>query len=281
MTTVCILGAGDTGSATARALAANETAGCVVLVDPVRGAAAGKALDLQQAEAITGTHVALSGTDDWSRLTGASVCVVADPASVPGEWSPADTTTLLDCLTAYAGDAPLVFATAGQAPALLTGVHRRGLARERLMGSAPQAFAASLRAIVALEAQCSPSEVMLAVLGAPPAAVVVPWSEATIGGRAIDRVLSTAQIGRVQARAARLWPPGAGALGMAAAGVAAGLIRSSRRTFIVSAILDGEFGVRDRVAIVPARLSPHGIARIEVPRLDTRERVQVETALDA
>jgi malate/lactate dehydrogenase len=47
----------------------------------------------------------------------------------------------------------------------------------------------------------------------------------------------------------------------------------------VLAALDGEFGVRGRVAAVPAQLGPSGVVRILVPKLNTRERVQVETAL--
>ena len=58
-------------------------------------------------------------------------------------------------------------------------------------------------------------------------------------------VLSQVQLTRVAARAARLWPPGPFALGQAAAGVAAGVLRSERRAFSVLTVLSGEFGVRD------------------------------------
>lgn len=277
MTTVCILGAGEIGGATARALAAGDVASRVVLLDAARGVAAGKALDLQQAGAITGCHTALTGTDDWSRLTGAAVCIVADPVQ-GGSWS--DTDPLLERLQAFAGKAPLVFAGTTDAALLIAGAAARGIPRRRLIGSAPQALQASIAAIVALEARCSVSEVAVSVLGAPPA-VVVPWSEASIGGRALHRVLDASAVARLDARAARLWPPRPGALGLAAAFVTQGLLHASRRAFTVSALLDGEFGLRNRVGVVPARLSPEGIARIDVPPLETRERVQVETALDA
>jgi malate dehydrogenase len=277
MTTVCILGAGEVGGATARALAAGEVASRVVLLDAARGVAAGKALDLQQACAITGWHTALTGTDDWSRLTGATVCIVADP--VPGgSWSDAD--TLLDRLQALAGEAPLVFAgTADPAP-LIAAAAARGIPRRRLIGSAPHALLGSIAAIIALEARCSVSEVGVSILGAPPA-VVVPWSEASIGGRALHRVLDASAVARLDARTARLWPPRPGALGLAAALVTQGLLQTSRRAFTVSTLLDGELGLRNRVGVVPARLSPAGIVRIDVPALETRERVRVDTALDA
>ena len=40
--------------------------------------------------------------------------------------------------------------------------------RARLIGSAPEALVSAITAIVAMEAGCSPREVMLTVLGAPP-----------------------------------------------------------------------------------------------------------------
>ena len=62
MATVAVVGAGDIGGAIAQALASCDRAHRVWLVDPAAGAAAGKALDLQQAGAVTGRHTRLDGT---------------------------------------------------------------------------------------------------------------------------------------------------------------------------------------------------------------------------
>jgi malate/lactate dehydrogenase len=153
--------------------------------------------------------------------------------------------------------------------------------RARLIGSAPEALASAITAIVAMEARCAPGEVRLTVLGTPPNGFVVPWSEASIGGYALDRVLSQVQLSRIEARAARLWPPGPYTLGTAAARVVEALAGSSRRSFSVLTVLGGEFGVRNRVGAVPAHLSARGIVHTRVPALSTRERVQLETALGA
>ncbi len=151
--------------------------------------------------------------------------------------------------------------------------------RHSLVGSAPEAFAAGLRALVALDASCAPSDVSLAVLGVPPDAFVVPWSEASIRGYALDRVLNQAQLARLETRAARLWPPGPFALGAAAARTAEAMIRSARGPLNALAVLDGDFGARNQVAAVPVFLSPEGIARVYIPDLNPRERVRVESAL--
>ena len=282
MATVCISGAGEIGGATAHALARGERVSRVLLIDADGKVAAGKALDIQQSGAVDRFHVRLDGTDDASRVAGCAACIVADRVGRPSsEWQGEEGLAMLTRLAAYAGDAPIVFAGASQAD-LLRALAREGHIRsERLVGSSPEALIAAIRAMVAMEAVCSPSEVDLTVLGTPPSGFVVPWSEASIGGYSLERVLSQVQLTRIEARAARLWPPGPFALGLAAARVTDGLVRQSRRAFSVLMMLGGEFGVRGRVGAMPVHLSPSGIAGTRVPTLNTRERVRLETALGA
>jgi malate dehydrogenase len=254
----------------------------VLLFDSAAGPAAGKALDILQSGAVDGFHTRLEGTDDPSRILGASVCVIADRFGPPrGEWQGEDGFAHIVGLRPFMGDSPLVFAGATQAPLLFLAAREGRIARERLIGSAPEALAAAVRAIVAVEARCSPAEVMLTVLGTPPAGFVVPWSEASIGGYSLEHVLAPVQLVRIEARAARLWPPGAYALGLAAAIVVEGIVSSARRAFSVLTMLGGEFGVRDRVGALPVLMSTDGIVHTRVPSLSTRERVLLETALGA
>ena len=282
MATVCIIGAGDIGGACAHALARGERVSRVLLVDGDGKVAAGKALDIQQSGAVDRFHVRLEGTDDVSRVAGCAVCVVADRFGRPAaEWQGEEGLAMLTRLASYAGDAPIVFAGALQ-DGLLHALAREGhVRRERLAGSSPEALIAAMRAMVAMEANCSPSEVDLTALGTPPSGFVVPWSEASIGGYSLERVLSQVQLTRIEARASRLWPPGPFALGLAAARVTEAMVRHSRRAFSVLMVLGGEFGVRGRVGAMPVNLSPSGIARARVPTLNTRERVRLETALGA
>ena len=280
MTTVAVMGAGDLGGAVAQALAADETVPRVLLVDSSAGIAAGKALDIQQSGPIARFHTRLEGTDDVGRASGCAACVIADRAGQPAsEWQGDEGLSMLVRLSPSLVDAPLIFAGTSQAPLLLAGAREARIARNRLIGSSPEALASAIRSIVAMEARCSPQEVMLTVLGAPPAGFVVPWSEASVGGYSLQQVLSQVQLVRIEARAARLWPPGAYALGLAAARVARAIVWSSRRTFSVLTVLGGEFGVRDRVGALPALLSDSGIVHMREPSLNTRERVQLHTAL--
>ena len=277
--TVCIIGAGELGGAVAHALARGERVRRVLLIDEAGTVASGKALDIQQAGAVEGFHTRVDGTQDLTRATGHAVCVVADSARPPGEWQGEHALTMMKRLRGSVGDVPVVLAGAGQANLLLASIREAGFDRNRTLGAAPEALAAATKAIVALEARCSPSEISLSVLGAPPAGFVVPWGEASIGGYALERVLTQVQIRRVEARVTRLWPPGPHALGLAAARVVEALVTSARRASHVLTVLSGEFGIRGRVGVLPCYLAPHGIAEVRLPALDTRERVQLETAL--
>lgn len=279
MLTVAIIGAGDLGAATAQALAARDRVSRVTLVDAAGAVAAGKALDIQQMGAVLGFHTRLDGTDDPTRIAGCSACVIADRfGRTSAEWQGDEGVRMLARLLDSLGEAPIVCAGAGQADLMLGALRDAGVARRRLVGSSADAFRSAVISIVALEARCSPREVALTVLGAP-GRFVVPWSEASIGGYALERVLSQVQLTRVEARAARLWPPGPYTLGLAAARVAEALLESSRQTYSVLTLMSGEFNVRDRVGALPVLLSSTGIVHTRVPTLSSRERVLLETSI--
>jgi malate dehydrogenase len=280
VTTAAIIGAGDIGGAAAHALARRESASRIWLVDDAGAAAAGKALDIQQSGAIEGFGTELGGTADISSIIGCDVCIVADrfgPASP--EWQGDEALAHLVRVIATIPGIPIVFAGATQATVIARLAREAGAAPSLLVGSSPEAFCSAVRSIVAMEARCSPTEVMLNVLGTPPAGFVIPWSEASIGGYRLEQVLPQVALTRVTARAVRLWPPGPFALGQAAACVAAAVLESSRRAFSVLTPLDGEFGVRGRIGTVPAVLATPGIVHTRVPSLSVRERVELETAL--
>ncbi len=279
MSTVAVFGAGDIGAACAQALASRDRARRILLIDSAASGAAGKALDIQQAGPIAGFHTHLEATADETRAIGCAVVVVADRlAAGSPEWQGEEALTLVRRVAA-SSDVPIVFAGAAQATLMRSASQELRIAARRLIGSASEAFSSAVSAIVAMEAHCSPADVSVAVLGAPPDAFVIPWSEASIGGYALERTVTQVQLRRLEARAARLWPPGPYALGAATAHVVEGLLDAARRSFSVLTVLEGEFGVRNQVAAVTALLAPHGVAHIRTPLLNRREQVQLDTAL--
>ena len=279
MAGVAILGAGELGGALAHKLAARDRVRSVCLIDAAWGIAAGKALDIRQAGPVERfeTRVTSASID---AVVGAGVVVVADPAAPPkGDGRPDPGPALLERIRGLAGSTPIVCAGAAAGPLVAWSVRELGMRRTRVFGSAPGALVASLRAVIALEADVSPGQVAVQVLGTPPAYPVVAWSSASIGGCPLEDRLSPPALARVRRSVGRLWPPGPYALASAAArvveAVAAG---GSRRAF--TCFVAGDSRRMASAPSVAVTLHAGGVGEVVTPRLSPSERVQLDNALE-
>lgn len=279
MSTVAIIGAGDIGGALARQLAAVDLVSRIVIVDDLASVAAGKALDVQQSAPVDGYHTTLTGTADLAAVVGAVAVVIADGAKAPvTEWKDEAGLALVKRVAGLNQRAPIVCAGPSQGSLVEKAVSEAGIPRTRVFGSAPEALRAAVIALTALEAGAAPIDISLSVLGRPPQQIVVPWDEASIAGRTATQVLSAAQIQRLDARIARLWPPGPYTLASATTSVLqAALTRSPRvhAALVTSTREEAKYG---RAAMMPVTLEPSGIATFVTPALSTRDRVRFETA---
>ena len=282
MSTLAILGAGDIGGAVAHAVAALDVVSRIVIVDDLAGVAAGKALDVAQSGAVDRCHTTLSGTNDIAAVVGAKAIVIADRfAGPPAEWADDPGLAILKRVSGLNQSALIMCAGAKQISVVERGVNELGLSRMRLFGSAPEALRSAVIAITAAEAQAAPSDISLSVLGRPPANVIVPWDEASIAGRSATNVLSAAQLARLDARIARLWPPGPYALGTAAARMLRTALTRSPRIHAAQVAVTRDEGMPGRSAMMPVTLGPAGIASLVAPSLSTRDRVRFDTAMRA
>lgn len=277
---VVILGAGEVGAAVARQVAAADLVGRVTMVDAAASVAAGKALDIAQAAPVDRYSTQVTGGSDISAVVGAAVIVIADGHGAPPvEWQDDAGVALLQRVAGLNQRAPIICAGSRQASLIERGVLELGLARTRLFGTAPEGLRAAVISLTALEAESAPSDISLSVVGRPPHDVIVAWDEAAIAGRSATAVLSPPALTRLDARVARLWPPGPTTLGGAATrAIAAALSRSPR---IVAAWLAVERGDtrQGRAVILPVTLQPSGVASIVTPSLSARDRVRLETVL--
>jgi malate dehydrogenase len=274
MPLVAILGAGEIGGATARALATRARVGSILLIDEQAGLAAGKALDLRQTGPISGSDTRVEGSTDFASAAGASAIVLADiaePAGLP----------LLRRLArlGYFHQAVLICAGAGQRLLMQQALDELGLSRARVVGSAPEALAATARSLLAIEARAAASQVTLTVLGRPPERMIVPWAEASIGGHSVASLLAPPQLQRVESRMRALWPPGPTALGSAAALFCEAVALGSRRLFSAFVSLDRDNGTKAPVCAWPVSIGPTGLERVTTPSLTSRDRVVIDEVL--
>lgn len=279
MRSIVIIGAGELGGALARQLAAADVTPRVVIVDAAGQVAEGKALDIRQAAPVEGYSTHVAGTSDESAVVGADAIVIADRFDGGGEWQDDAGVALVRRLAYFNPSAMILCAGARQLELVERGVREAGIARHRILGSAPEALRAAVISMTTLEAGCSPNEIALSVVGRAPGHLIVAWEDASIGGRRAADVLTPPAITRLDARLPRLWPPGPFTLAAAATRVLRVAATRGRLTLALFVAVGGDEGARDRVGMLPATVGPAGIAAILPTKLTTRDRVRLETAL--
>ena len=240
--------------------------------------AAGKALDILQSAAIEHGTAAISGSTELITAAGADVILLADRSDA-GEWETPDALAVLERIRRVAFSPIVVCAGASHAGIVERGVRELGWPRARLVGSAPEALASAVRALVALEARASVRDVALTVLGRPPDRALVPWEDVSIGGLPATRILDGRAMRRLAARLAPLWPPGPRTLAHAAAAAVDALLGRSRRTLSCFVAPDDSTGRRFRAVALPVRLGPTGIVRADIPPLNAHDRIGLDNAM--
>ena len=281
---VAVLGAGTLGGSIAHKIAARGRFHEVRLIDAARGIAGGKALDIQQSAAIErfGTRVTAHGEPDAA--AGADAAVLADSTGGANAAQRAGddgrALEMLRRLYRFNRRAVIICAGVSHRRVVERAVAELDIPRRQVIGAAPAALQSALRAIVAVELRCPPGDVSLAVLGRPPEHLVIPWSEATVRGFALSRLLDAPALARLQSQARLVWPPGPYTLASATARLCETAIgHAGQKGLACYAVLDGELGARGCAAAVTVELDAGGVTRIVEPSLGGQERVQLETAL--
>jgi malate dehydrogenase len=273
---IAILGAGELAATLARRLAEQQQARRVVIVDADEPRARGKALDIAQSGPVEGFDVQVEAAASLTAAGAFDALVVADPPELSDPaLPPARAAALGESLAPVVGKRTLVVA-APFPSAVIEAAVRKGLSRERVVGSAPVAYAAALRRRLASELQVEPTAVSVLVLGLPPEGVVIPRESACVGGVPVDRLSPVALRRAITGLAGRT--PGPVALAAAAARVLRALDGSRPSMLSVVVPLQGEYGQRGVALAVPARLSGNRVdAVVEVP-LEPVDRVAFDRA---
>lgn len=278
---VVIIGAGELGAALARQLAAADVVSHIALVDDAGTIAAGKALDIRQAAPVEGYHTHVDGLTDDRALVGADVVVVADRAAHGREWQGDEGVQLVRRIAELTPGALILCAGATHLEVIERAVREAGIARHRLLGSAPEALRGAIVAMTCLEAGCAPGDVSLTVVGRPPGQTIVPWDDAAIAGRRAVEVLPPPAITRLDARLSRLWPPGPLTLASAATRMLRAAATGGHHALCAFVAVTREEGDRGRVGMLPVRVNARGLAAVLPPTLSIRDRVRLDTALSA
>jgi malate dehydrogenase len=254
-------------------LAEREQVRRVLLIDPDEGRAKGKALDLLQSGPVEGSDTRIEGRAGLEALEGLDAIVVADLPELAGpDVVPLRVADFVRGLLPSLGKAALV--VAGPDPGLLLAAAiERGVARDRVLGSAPIAWSAALRRLLAEAVGVEPSAVTAIVLGRPPDLVPVGVSVGGIpvagaGFSALGRALE-----KLKARSC-----GPVSLAAAAARALAALDGSRASLLPVVVALDDASFPRGVALAVPARIAASRVQGLEPLDLTPRERLAFDNA---
>jgi len=277
MSTVAILGAGPIGASIAHALARRARVRDVRLIDAAGSVAAGKALDIRQTGPVEGYDTRVSGQSDALAAVGAGVIVIAD-GHESGEWEGDRGLALVRQLVTAGSAGPFVFAGPRQTWLMEAAAQELGVPADRMAGTAAAALTGAVRGLVALEVNGSGADVSVVVTGRPPA-FVIAWSSATIGGALVTDRVPAHRLLAISNQVKSLWPTGPYAIAAATAPVVEGLLSGTRAHVPAVTIVDVEWGVRNRAALLPVTLGDGRVQARHTPSLSAQERVDLMNAL--
>lgn len=290
---IALIGAGNIGGELASQLVSKQL-GDVVLFDipQKEGFAKGKALDLEQLSALSGSDARVTGSSDWSDCAGADVLIItAGIPRKPGQSRDDLVATNLPIIRAVADNAkkhcPSAFCIVVSNPldAMVYEFQRRtGFASAKVAGMAGALDSARYQLFLAREAGVSVKDVRCLVLGGHGDDMVPIGSATTINGIPVDRLIAKDKLDAIIARTragggeivglmgtSAYYAPAAGAIAMAEA-----YLLDQKRLLACAALLDGQYGYRDLYLGVPVVLGAGGIEKIVDIHLSADEKAALE-----
>ena len=295
---VTVVGAGNTGAATAQVLSTRGNTD-VVLMDIVDGLPQGRALDIAQGSPWTRSSVSVRGTNDWSDTANSDVIVVTSGVPRKPGMTREDllgtnagiVRSVIGEAVAHSPDTVFVILANPMDAMCHVALTASGFDKNRVVGQGGMLDTGRYRTFIAMESGASVKDVSAWVLGGHTEATMVPIvSNATVGGVPLTQLIGEE---RTQAIAERAKGGGAEIVGLIKTGSsvfapAAALVEmveaillDEGRLIPCCAMLNGEYGITDAYVGVPVRLGAGGIQEVyEIP-LSNDELAAMQAAGDA
>ncbi|MFH1858519.1 MAG: malate dehydrogenase [Candidatus Omnitrophota bacterium] len=286
---VSVIGAGQVGAAVAQRII-EENLADVVLTDVVEGLPQGKALDLMEAAPLKGHDAKIFGTNDYAHIRDSAIVVVT--AGVPRKPG-MDRMDLLKInakiiqevsgkIRAYAPEAILIMVT-NPLDVMTALAHRTcGFPKKRVLGMAGVLDSARFRYFIAEKLNARLGDVEAMVLGGHGDDMVPLPEFATVKGVSITNLLKPEEIETLVERTRKggaeivaLLKQGSAyyAPGASAAEMVRSILCDEKRVLPCSALLEGEYGLKEVFCGVPCRLAREGFLEIvQLPLTDGEKK---------
>jgi malate dehydrogenase len=295
---IALIGSGNIGGELANMIVSKQL-GDVVLFDipQKEGFAKGKALDLEQASALSGNDARVIGSSNWSDCAGADVLIItAGIPRKPGQSRDDLVAVNVPIIRNVADNAkkhcPNAFCIVVSNPldAMVYEFQRRtGFPSAKVAGMAGALDSARYQLFLAREAGVSVKDVRALVLGGHGDDMVPIASATTINGVPVDRLIAKDKLDAIVARTragggeivqlmgtSAYYAPAAGAIAMAEA-----YLNDQKRLLACAALLDGQYGYKDLYLGVPVVVGAGGIEKIVDISLSADEKAALEKSANS
>ena len=295
---VTIVGVGNVGASCALWLAKRGIADLVLVDIPVaKTMPVGKGLDLQQAAPIERFNVRIKGNSDGSYAGTENSDIVIITGGLPRKpgMSREDlvganqqvVVDVLDKALPLSPDAIYIVVTNPLDTMTYLATKHSGLPRNRVIGQAGILDSARMAAFVAEALNVSIENVQTAVLGGHGDEMVPLIRYSTVFGRPLNEWLSAEALAKIVERTRKgggeivnlLGTSAYYAPGAALAKMAAAVLLDSKLIAPCSALLQGEYGLRDLCFGVPVKLGANGIEEIIEFKLTDDEKAMADKSV--
>jgi malate dehydrogenase len=299
---IALIGAGNIGGTLAHLIGLKEL-GDVVMFDVFGGVAAGKALDIMQSGAVDLFDSAMTGSGDYSAISGADVVIVtAGFPRMPGmsrddllAKNAGVINQVADGIKAHCPGAFVICITNPLDVMVWQLQQRSGLPAERVVGMAGVLDSARFKLFLAQEFNVSVDDVTAFVLGGHGDTMVPLIRYSTVAGIPVPDLIAMGwttqeKIDAICARTANgggeivkllekgsaFYAPAASAIAMAES-----YLRDKKRVLPCAALLSGQYGLNGLYIGVPVVIGAGGVERIVEIKLTKSEQEAFEKSCDA
>ena len=299
---IALVGAGNIGG-TLALLAGLKELGDVILFDIVDGVPQGKALDIAEASPVEGFDASITGSDDYSEISGADVVIVtAGIARKPGmsrdDLIGTNTKVMHSVGKGIRENCPNAFVICITNPLdVMVGILQKacGLPTNKVVGMAGVLDSARFRYFLAEEFNVSVEDVTAFVLGGHGDTMVPLERYSTVAGIPVPDLIKMgwsteeklaeivqrtrdggAEIVKLLKTGSAFYAPASSAIEMAEA-----YLRDKKRVLPCAAYCDGQYGLDGLYVGVPAVLGSGGVERIVEIEMNDSERAMFDHSVQA
>ena len=295
---VTIVGAGAVGASCAEYIAIKDFADEVVLIDIKEGFAEGKAMDLMQCASLNGFDTKITGTtNDYSKTAGSDVAVITSgvprkPGMTREELigiNAGIVKTVSENLIKHSPNVVLIVVSNPMDTMAYLAHQAAGLPKNRIIGMGGALDSARFKFRLAEAMGCPISDVDGMVIGGHSDVGMVPLigkaarnsvkvseflseermqqvvEDTKVGGATLTKLLGTSA----------WYAPGAAVSEMVKA-----IALDAKKMFPCSALLDGEYGLKDLSIGVPCIIGKNGIEKIVEVKLSDAEKDKLHNSAE-